>query len=95
MNKKECYPCLTETSKEWTRASRVGSSVFFRKGISKSGPRGKRGRPTGSQEVKGWPTGSGGSRGRPILQRVPGVKGIPHICHGRHGRRPCKFFWPV
>ena len=18
---------------------------------------------------------------------------IPHICHGRHGRRPCKFFW--
>ena len=20
---------------------------------------------------------------------------IPHICHGRHGRRPCKFFWPV
>ena len=21
--------------------------------------------------------------------------GIPHICHGRHGRRPCKFFWLV
>ena len=20
--------------------------------------------------------------------------GIPHICHGRHGRRPCKFFLP-
>ena len=19
---------------------------------------------------------------------------IPHICHGRHGWRPCKFFWP-
>ena len=23
------------------------------------------------------------------------LNAIPDICHGRHGRRPCKFFWPV
>ena len=29
-------------------------------------------------------------KGNLFLDFVTG--GIPHICHGRHGRRPCKFF---
>ena len=35
----------------------------------------------------GAPRDGGGERRR--------GESIPHICHGRYGRRPCKFFWPV
>ena len=28
-------------------------------------------------------------------RQIGGGDVIPHICHGRHGRRLCKFFWPV
>ena len=92
LNKKECYPCLTETSKEWTRASRVGSSVFFRKGISKSGPRGKRGRPTGSQEVKGWPTGSQGVKGQAYTTEGPWGQGHTSYLSRKPREFSCKFF---
>ena len=43
-----------------------------------------------------WSHGQGGlsihdgQRGGP--DGSCGPYGIPHICHGRHGRRPCKFF---
>ena len=28
-----------------------------------------------------------------LLKGSAFLKSIPHICHGRHGRRLCKFFW--